>query len=426
MIGYGINSVGTPNYGYGTYSSALNSPNLNGTNYYSQTMAQYQTPQFQSNGVSLNSGVSSVSATTNSAFNTPSFKGADTSAYANITSQTQQTEKKSNIGWWIAGGLAVAGLAVCAWRGGGNPIKGAKEIWSKVSGKAASAADGATKQFTIEKSADGSLSCLIPEKTTKITGTSAIETFGKTHGVDLKQLAQFGKDSEVLEYSLNIGKGDNAVTAIIKNGEIAQTLRGGKEVKLVDSLAQQDVDIVSKIKAQIQEVVGRDKSNASEYFNGLTNIRYGNTSGDEIAEVIMKSAKDKPIIEQLTTLERFKPDAKAVTECLNGSELQEILKKGIITPEGKLADGLKIQSFDQNITTTSNWFTKMLGHDGKNVTCRFTDGQLTRITVDGTFYKPGMNEFDTFVDKNKALIDEYIKKVFEDGYVPASARIIKA
>ena len=393
--GYGINSIGS--YASDPYFMyALNSYNPN-------FMGTQQTPMVSQ---PQNYTIEQPAVTTTA----PSFKGSD-------------DEKESSNAGLIVGGTVVAGAATliyAAKKGNGKGIKeGFKNIWRGLTGKGAEkaaqeAAEKVSAKIRAVMGKDGKLIYTIPGKTTTISGDLAVRDFANKNGIDLQDLLKFKKDSKLTGYKFEFKDGNINNIVTVKDGKIVDIHNGTKSIKdIINSTDPDDMRFVDKLKERISSIENRENG----FLRGLKDIEYTNQFGDDILSVTRANAsrKTKPTSLKLESLERFDADSDAVNALFyRNPELKQLFTSKAIK-DGKLPNGMKIESF--------------VHHFDKNTKCHYKNNELVGITIKDSkgkeiFYDKDSDKCCSFLGANEEILQKQLKIIFKDNKVPTDIQAV--
>lgn len=303
--------------------------------------------------------------------------------------------ESSNAGLWITGAVGAGTLIYAMAKGKGNPIKGFKAIFGKIT-KTTSGAQDKLKQLTAIRNSDGTYSYLVPGEVKKYSAPDEIERIAKEYGIDLRQLKSLKSGTSKLEggvfkYKDKDGKvfeisfANNKITKIHDGKDDVSTLWLGKDAKLNDK----DKEFLAELQEYITKAQNMEKSWAKDF----TTYNVTREIGDNAATIVYTKG-GKPEITSLTTLARLNKDDKAVRAWLqNHQSEKEIFTNKDFLKDGKIPEGAKIP------------FAEI---PYKGNICRFENGEFKGITAGGKYYAKGTKDCDSFLlDETENLTKLY-------------------
>ena len=285
------------------FQQAFNSPNINAQQALNNQnlMSKYgvTTPQ------------AATTASTVTPQNAPSFKGASEEISGG-------EKKKSGIGKWILGALAVAGIAFggykCFTKGSGQGLSkiwdGAKQYLNGASKSVkglANKAKGADDVFTIDKADDvftiakngDDILCTVPGKVNNLRGAGLADDIAKFGADDIANLAD--KNSKLRSYSFTAE--DGSVFRVVK-GKITSCMKDGKNVTEIFNNAD-NASFKKTVEGMIKEF------EAGKNLDKLSDITFSSKKNGISRLFTAASASDKPVLKAAVT-KQFDVNSTAV------------------------------------------------------------------------------------------------------------------
>lgn len=349
-----------------------------------------------------------------------------TTSGATVPSINYATTKpeSSNTGLWVTGALGAAALITAGVKGKGNIIKGFGKMFSGLTGKASEAAtkvaDGATTRLTAVRGEDGVIRYLFPGKTVEKVGTQVeIEAFANSIGMRNVATAERQAFNPVKSVIQDFQFGDYIVS--VENGSISKITEKGADV--TSKFVAADIDAANKARLEdfqnILKEFGKEKDIDTKVFNGVTNINYANTYGDDILNMTLEGYGKTPKITKFTTLGRYTPDAQ---------EVQAYVPK---VGENVLIEVSKKDHLVEGTTITGKWSHKLkdgtvLNFNGKEIESIVTaSGEKPKDSFGYTEFlktKTGVMSKKT----NEDVINEFINNLFvkRTEKVPVGATVV--
>ena len=389
------------------YNSLMNDP------YFLMALNSYN-PNFKSSQTSAVQQAAQTQAETGNISQT-SIDAAKSVNYAKVQPDT------SNTGLWVTGAIGAAALIGLGAKGHGNPIKGTKTLFEKIFKSSTSGSsetiNTVLKNLTAVKEPDGTIRFMIPNKTTTLSG-SAINRFASKHGVQEavsseRQAFNAGK-SKIDTFVFSSGaekyvvKAENGVITAVKDKTGSDILKRMQDAETghADALRLEGLQNILKELGKTKDV---DKS----VLNGVTNIRYTNTYGDDVLQLTLKNYGDTPQLRKFTTLQRFDFNDNEM-QALKLASNEKIFANSKFFKDGKLVDGVQVSRFSDSI-------------GGGNIG-NFEGQKLVSITkADGTVLPADSAGYESIKNKYKKDIDKLVNKIFvKRDYIPNGAVIVAA
>lgn len=295
-----------------------------------------------------------------------------------------------------------------------NPIEGLKTVgkslkaaWNSAGKKTT---EGVTEKLKVIVGKDGKLSYLVPGKT-EVIKEANVAAKASEYGIDLKKLIGFKGGSNVLD-GATFKLDGNTVT--FADGKISKILNNSGSDVTKEMLAKAksgtgaDKDFIARIEQQIAEYITNASKMEKGWSKGLTNISVTRQIGDNIAKVSYNNGS-KPVVKQLTTLERLSADSDAVKNFFyENPRLKELFTSKDWTA-GKLLNGTNIVSCE-------------VPFDGR--TLKFEAGKLVGFIEGAKYYPRGHEKFGSYLADNETKINDYIKNIFKDNKIPSDVTAI--
>lgn len=398
--------MGTP---YDNYGLTGNNWDAFMNDYYYQMMAKYQNPSFKSTQASQTYSANALESIQDSALTN--------NAASYLTQPAQESSGGMN---FTTSALATAIIGTGAYlllKKNPNAMSKVKSFLHIGSNNSTGSIKTTLKNLTATKGPDGKIKFLIPGETTTVSG-NAISEFVSKHGIQdainsIKQAFNPEK-SKINSFVFNSGSAEYTVKA--ENGTISgvKDKLGNDILKRMqdaesghaDALRLEGFNNILKELAKTKDV---DKS----VLNGVTNIKYTNTYGDDILNLTLKKYGETPQLKEFTTLQRFDfNDSKM--QALKLSQKEKVFADSKFFKDGKLIDGIKVSKFSDKI-------------GGGNIG-NFEGEQLISITKpDGTVLTVDSAGHADIVNKYQNNIDKLVKKVMvKRDYIPTGATLVTA
>ena len=375
--------------------------------------------------------------------NNPAFKGASSTGAANpniaqtggttqvnggIPVNTTPAEQSSGLaGTLIGGTIFLGGAATCivaAKKGKfGQAWNALKKMVGKGTEESTNVVENCLKKMTAYKDAEGNMRIMIPGKKGKpIVGKDNIEEFARknyANEVISAERQAFTQQSVLKEYQVfSDGKVYNVA---VKDGNVVKIYEPvNPDANLLERFSKATAGTTEASQLEYFKKVltelGKDKDSVDKtILSSVSNIRYTNTYGDNILEMSVSEYGKTPLMQKLTTLERFSPESTEFkkTALKEGEEFfgnPEFLN-------GKFVDGAKLGVHPEKIkyTTVDASGNKV----EKECIGNFNGRELVSITetVDGvahTFPKdsPAYNMVIESKDGKKS-IENILKGIFD-------------
>ena len=391
--------------GYGNYLYDWN--NLLSNPYFQYAL---QSPNINFKGSNSSaSGTQSASNTSNTGSSTGAGSGA-------IPVTTPPTTKESGSSWGLGGlGLAIVGAGGIAWM-----IKNGKFSQAAKTAKSffkASQKEALTGLRAI-KCADGNIRFNIPKKTITKSGNQ-IENFVRNEyhipsAISAERQA-FGTNSALEAFKIKIN--NDSYLVYTKDGNITKVVDeiGENITQRLASAESQSAD--AKMLEGFQNIVrelGKESKDVDKtILQGVTNIRYVNTYGDDVLKLTVDKYGADPRLREFTTLKRFNfNDAEMQAYQLGAGE--EVFANSKFFKDGKLVDGLTVSEFSDKI--------------GGGYIGNFEGQNLVSIKQpNGPDLPVGSAGYKAIVEQQQKEIDKLIHRIFvKRDYVPNGATIVKA
>ena len=330
----------------------------------------------------------------------------------NVIKEPKKEDKKSsNAGLWIAGAVGAAALIYAGRNGKTKPLcDGIKNLFGKGKTMVENKLKPSTKFHAI-MGEDGKLTFIIPDKKVTLKGSEA-ENFAKKHGIDLKKLTTFRKDSKLTEYAFKFEDGGKMNTIYVKDGKIVDINNGTESVKyLLDSAKDEHVEFIKKLNAQISKIEKREKGG----LKGLTDVKWTTQIGDDTITIAKADFNKKTPIKDLNleTLGRYSEDSNEVQAHLfNNPKLKNLYTSDTLKG-GKLPEGMKVESFSYKFN-----------HDGVDTLCHYKNGEIVGITENGKYYARGTDVCDAFLGRKSDTLKIIIEKIFKDNKIPKDVKAV--
>lgn len=339
----------------------------------------------------------------------------------------------------LAGGAAA--LIYSAYKGKGNPIEGAKQIWNSLKSKGSKVAEevaAKTKSTSKPKAVEGLKELkvvmkggkpvyYVPGKTTTTSDSTQIANLLRSNK-ELKQLTglRFTTGETTIKnatFTLKDGGNTNVIEFI--GDKIAKITNGsGSDIthlfvqngKIRTDLNIADTTFASRIEECIAKIKGGDAKFILDSENAVSNITYTTKIGDNVAEVFRKGISTKihgqPQINKLTTLKECTANSNEVLAYVrkskdSGHDISAIIGKDIKSK--KLPEGYKVGEFDIV--------------DGRNL-IHIVDGKPVSITTGSKKYASGTDDFLAFMERYESAINTKIKNALKDKKIPDGATIV--
>lgn len=319
----------------------------------------------------------------------------------------KEEKSTSYAGLWIAGTVGAAALIYGGRNSFSKPmVDKIKQLFGAtkkvVQEKVGSQTSAATK-FSAVMGKDGKLTYIIPNKTTTISGESEIRNFADKHGINVKDLMRFNKNSKLSEYKFVFEDGGIKNTVTVKDGAIVDINNGTKSIKeILDSAKAEDIKFVDKIQKQVSKIEQKENG----WGKGLTDVKWSTQIGEDtltIAKADLKKNTPASKIE-LNTLSRYTEDSDEVQAYLyNNPNIKKIFSSEALK-NGKLPQGMKIDSYVYQYN--------------KNTLCHYKNGEIAGITLDGKYYSKGTVVCDAFLNKESETLSKIMTKIFKDNEIP--------
>jgi len=365
----------------------------------------------------------------------PNFKASTSSQVQNNTTSTamssndgsipvnyaQTKPDTSNTSLWVAGALGAAALIGLGAKGGGNPIKGAKALYERFFKSGGSAASDsvktALKNLTAVKGPDGKIKFMIPGKTTTLENEE-IAKFAKKNGIQDAIISEKQKfTSEVSKIQdFVFGSGTDKYIVSTENGIITGVKdKSGNEI--LKRLKEAESGHADALRLEgfenIIKELGKTKDIDKSVLNGVTNIRYTNTYGDDVLHMTMAKYGETPELKKFTTLQRFDFNDNEM-QALKLASGEKVFADSKFYKDGKLVDGVKVNRFSDEI-------------GGGNIG-NFVGENLVSITKpDGTVLPKDSAGYEAIANKYKKDINKLKDKVFvKREYIPKGATLVTA
>ena len=363
------------------------------------------------------------------------FKGSNSSSSTQEASSTSNTSNTSTT-QTEAGAIPTttpttqeSGSSLKTLGGLGLAILGAGGIaWMIKNGKFSQAAKSAKTLF---KSGSGeTLSCLraiktkdgikfnIPKKTITKSGNQ-IENFVKNEYCIPEAISAERRvlsSNSVLE-GVRVEVGSDSYVIFTKDGNITKVVDklGNNVTQRLAGAESQSAD--AKILEGFRNIVaelGKDAKDVDKtILQGVTQIRYVNTYGDDVLKLTVDKYGADPRLREFTTLKRFNfNDAEMQAYQLQAGE--EVFADSKFFKDGKLIDGVTVSEFSDKI--------------GGGYIGNFEGQTLVSIKQpNGPDLPVGSAGYVDVVKQHQKDIDKLIHRIFvKRDYVPNGAIIIKA
>ena len=400
--------MGLPNDSIGALGG-YNYQNPYNNEYLLRAMMSYNA-NFKGSQASETSGANATD-TTNTVTNT----GTNNTGTQTNPAISQAQEGGITLGEGILGTAIIAGGVYGLIRGHKSGFF--EKAWKSIRGKGGSSSSSVSERLsklTAVKCPDGKIRFTIPEKTTTRSGKqiqSFVDEYGIKGAITPERQAYNAASSSLESFRVSVGSKNFVV--FTKDGAITKIADSkGENIlkRLTDAESKtEDANMLEKFQNIVKEL-GKEKDVDRTLLNGVRDIRYTNTYGDDVLKMTAKKYGANPSLTEFTTLQRFNFNDKEMQTFKLGAN-ETAFTESRLWSDGKLVDGLQVTKFSDKI--------------GGGYIGNFEGQTLVSIVKpDGTILPQGSAGYSNIVKDYQKDIDKLLRKVFvKREYIPTGATI---
>lgn len=315
--------------------------------------------------------------------------------------------------------LAIGGGALYMLKKGnfGKASEVVKSVFERGGAESSSSVSSILKRLTAVKGQDNKIRFLIPGKTTTATGETAVADLTRKYGIENavkgERLAYSPRTSALESFRYNAG--GETFTVHTEDGVITKIVdKKGQEVLKRFTEAQEktaDAATYEKMENALKELI-KEKDVDKNVLNGVGNIQYTNTFGDDVIKAYLDRYGVDPKVREFTTLERFEFGSDEM-QALALKADEKVFANSKFYKDGKLIDGITVSSFSHNL-------------GGSSFVGNFDGRTLVSITrADGKVLPQGSAGYEAIVEQYQKDIDKLIRRVYDKrDYIPTGATIV--
>ena len=323
---------------------------------------------------------------------------------------------------------AIAAVGYACYKGGGNPIKGAKTIWGSLKGAWNKFFSGASSDVTNQLKAivdkDGKLSFIVPGKTISTSTQAEAENLAQQYGIKLEDLLKATKSNLksvnggkfMIDGNLVTFKGDKIIEILNKDGS-----------NITDSILKKATVEDKAFATRIEDVISKARKMEKGWGKNFIETDFTHQIGDDIVNFTRTSQRNvasagnplqiekltapKNVINKFTTLERLD---------INSDAVQNYFYHNPLAKEIFTSDKFKAGEYLKNTN-----IAKATIESGSK-TFYFENGNVVGFS-EGTAYYPKTHEkFGAYMSQgtNEADILKLYETTFKDNKVPTGASVI--
>ena len=331
-----------------------------------------------------------------------------------VTTQPQQSESGFGTAAAIGTTIVVGGGALCLIKKG-KFGKAFEKLKSKVCGNGFTENANAALQKLTATKVNGKIRFMIPEKTITKQGAdiqNIVSEYGIPSAISAERQAFKPASSIVQDFKYTVGS--ETFTIHIEDGAVKRIVdKDGNEIlkRFTDAeVSSPDCSTYEKIQNTIKEFA-KEKDIDKNFFDGVSNIHYTNTFGDDVLKMSQAKYGEPAILEEFTTLQRFGfNDQEMQSLVLNADEKVFANKK--FWQDGKFVDGVTVTKFAEKLPG---------GYVGN-----FEGETLVSVVKpNGTILPRGSAGFEDIANQYEKDINKIIKNVvYNRKYIPEGATVV--